>query len=71
MDKSLSGRRKGIVRKTKFRKIFDILNYQERYFRIGILENEKLEGWKRICELEKMLNQAETFTVTDDYRYII
>lgn len=39
-------------------------NYQ---FRIGILENEKLEGCRKVCELEEMLKQAGTVLATNDY----
>ncbi|CAG9533824.1 unnamed protein product [Cercopithifilaria johnstoni] len=38
--------------------------------RIGILENEKLEGWQKVCELEEMLNQTRTVATIDDYNDI-
>ncbi|EJD76186.1 hypothetical protein LOAG_16821 [Loa loa] len=39
---------------------------QDANTKIGILENEKLEGWRKVCELEEMLSQAEIVAATID-----
>ncbi|KAM3728086.1 Adventurous-gliding motility protein [Dirofilaria immitis] len=35
--------------------------------RIGILENDKLEGWRKVCELEDIVNQSKPIVAVDDY----
>ncbi|VDK85683.1 unnamed protein product [Litomosoides sigmodontis] len=39
---------------------------QDANARIDVLENEKLEGWRKACEFEEMLKQAGTALTTSD-----
>ncbi|MCP9263311.1 hypothetical protein DINM_006644 [Dirofilaria immitis] len=38
--------------------------------RIGILENDKLEGWRKVCELEDIVNQSKPIVAVDDYNLL-